>query len=289
MTMTKRPNGFTLIELLVVIAIIAILAAILFPVFAQAREKARQTQCLNNGRNWATAVNMYLQDYDERFPIAIYRARNRVNQECEYTMMTAVEPYIRNRDTLRCPSDAQPLNFHEGARGLTGIGASGGECSEMRELSYMFNFELARPGDHPLNTEWRTNPKPSATLAMVPFPAETSVIFDGHLIVVFNGNCGSVVGMGLIDTAVQARHQEMAITNFVDGHAKVVKARKDRPNCTYSYLVGYQQLRSAQPWCIGEGPYTRRCGEANPRTCQYELEGVVDEDPRGKCYRPLYP
>jgi prepilin-type processing-associated H-X9-DG protein len=159
----------------------------------------------------------------------------------------------------------------------------------MRELSYMFNFELARPGDHPLNTEWRTNPKPSATLAQIPFPAETSVIFDGHLVVVFNGNCGSVVGMGLIDTSVQARHQEMAITNFVDGHAKVVKARKDRPNCTYNYLVGFQQLRPAQPWCIGEGPYLRRCDQAAPRACQYELEGVVDEDARGKCYRPLYP
>jgi prepilin-type N-terminal cleavage/methylation domain-containing protein len=88
-------RGFTLIELLVVIAIIAILAAILFPVFAQARESARKTQCLNNGRNWATAVQMYLTDNDERFPIAIYRARNRANQECEYTMMTAVEPYIQ--------------------------------------------------------------------------------------------------------------------------------------------------------------------------------------------------
>jgi prepilin-type N-terminal cleavage/methylation domain-containing protein len=64
-----RRNGFTLIELLVVIAIIAILAAILFPVFAQAREKARQTQCLSNMRQMGLAVQMYLQDFDERFPL----------------------------------------------------------------------------------------------------------------------------------------------------------------------------------------------------------------------------
>src|ERR1051326_4796013 len=60
-----RREGFTLIELLVVIAIIAILAAILFPVFAQAREKARQTSCLSNNKQYATATLMYLQDYDE--------------------------------------------------------------------------------------------------------------------------------------------------------------------------------------------------------------------------------
>src|SRR5438477_174259 len=64
---TKR--GFTLIELLVVIAIIAILAAILFPVFAQAREKARATMCLSHGRQLGTALTMYLQDYDETYPI----------------------------------------------------------------------------------------------------------------------------------------------------------------------------------------------------------------------------
>jgi prepilin-type N-terminal cleavage/methylation domain-containing protein len=61
-------NGFTLIELLVVIAIIAILAAILFPVFAQAREKARQSSCTSNLKQISNATMMYLQDYDKRFP-----------------------------------------------------------------------------------------------------------------------------------------------------------------------------------------------------------------------------
>src|SRR3978361_1626809 len=64
----RRTNAFTLIELLVVIAIIAVLAAILFPVFAQAREKARQTVCLSNMRQMGMATRIYLLDYEERFP-----------------------------------------------------------------------------------------------------------------------------------------------------------------------------------------------------------------------------
>ncbi|HEY3418665.1 MAG TPA: prepilin-type N-terminal cleavage/methylation domain-containing protein, partial [Armatimonadota bacterium] len=66
----RKRTGFTLIELLVVIAIIAILAAILFPVFAKAREKARQTTCLNNAKQIGVSILMWVQDHDETFPTA---------------------------------------------------------------------------------------------------------------------------------------------------------------------------------------------------------------------------
>src|SRR5689334_23845986 len=69
-TSMKPDKAFTLIELLVVIAIIAILAAILFPVFAQAREKARSISCLSNGNQLGKAVIMYVQDYDETYPFS---------------------------------------------------------------------------------------------------------------------------------------------------------------------------------------------------------------------------
>jgi prepilin-type N-terminal cleavage/methylation domain-containing protein len=84
MRFTNGQRGFTLIELLVVIAIIAILAAILFPVFAQARESARKTQCLSNTRQIGTAVTMYVQDYDEVFS----RSRGRAGAPRQATSRT---------------------------------------------------------------------------------------------------------------------------------------------------------------------------------------------------------
>src|SRR3569833_2553172 len=70
--MTRRSTAFTLIELLVVIAIIAILAAILFPVFAQAREKARQITCTSNMKQIGLAMMQYVQDYDETYPLSLF-------------------------------------------------------------------------------------------------------------------------------------------------------------------------------------------------------------------------
>ncbi len=98
---TKR-YGFTLIELLVVIAIIAILAAILFPVFAQARDKARQTACLSNMKQFGTAWMMYTQDYDETaLPIR--------NPAANYYFSTrdTIDPYVKNKGVYICPSNNQ--------------------------------------------------------------------------------------------------------------------------------------------------------------------------------------
>jgi prepilin-type N-terminal cleavage/methylation domain-containing protein len=283
--MMMKSKGFTLIELLVVIAIIAILAAILFPVFAQAREAARKTQCLSNGRNWATAINMYLQDYDETFPYAIYTTRNAAGQECDYTMIGAVYPYAKNLDILVCPSDGAPMDLSEGIRTVRGVP----ECSGIRKISYMFNFDIALPGEHPWNTDWRTNPNKriAVRLAEIPFPSETVSIYDAHLMVAFNVTCGSVLGMDAIEVPIQARHQAVVAASFIDGHSKVIKARREQPNCIYRYLIGYQALRDARPWCLGEGPYLRKCNEAQPRPCTFQIQGVVDEDQRGKCYRSL--
>ncbi len=107
-----RKSGFTLIELLVVIAIIAILAAILFPVFARAREKARQTTCTSNLKQLALGMLMYVQDYDEKFPgqnIAHYPGGPTAypNDACcveRNIYIHIIGPYIKNRQLGLCPS-----------------------------------------------------------------------------------------------------------------------------------------------------------------------------------------
>jgi prepilin-type N-terminal cleavage/methylation domain-containing protein/prepilin-type processing-associated H-X9-DG protein len=99
-----RQSGFTLIELLVVIAIIAILAAILFPVFAQAREKARQTSCLSNLRQLSSALLMYAGDYDELFPPVVARPDRTVRNLYLMSWMHLLEPYTKNFGVYVCPS-----------------------------------------------------------------------------------------------------------------------------------------------------------------------------------------
>ena len=98
----KAARGFTLIELLVVIAIIAILAAILFPVFAQARAKARQTACLSNMKQIGTAMMMYVQDYDETYPVNNFAYGNGIPNFLS-SWMLHIEPYSKNIQIVECP------------------------------------------------------------------------------------------------------------------------------------------------------------------------------------------
>jgi len=100
----RRRPGFTLIELLVVIAIIAILAAILFPVFAQAREKARTTTCLSNLKQIGHAMLMYDQDYDGLFVPVIARPNRQEKNAYLMTWMYLLEPYTKDRGVFICPS-----------------------------------------------------------------------------------------------------------------------------------------------------------------------------------------
>jgi prepilin-type N-terminal cleavage/methylation domain-containing protein/prepilin-type processing-associated H-X9-DG protein len=95
----SKPKGFTLIELLVVIAIIAILASILFPVFARARENARRASCQSNLKQIGLAIMQYTQDYDETYPYVPWDGGN------TKASGFVLEPYHKSRQLWRCPSD----------------------------------------------------------------------------------------------------------------------------------------------------------------------------------------
>src|SRR5215210_4692083 len=105
--MRPHRSGFTLIELLVVIAIIAILAAILFPVFAQAREKARQTACLSNAKQIALGCRMYAQDYDD----VNVPERLQLKGGSLISFRALLQPYVKNKQVFVCPSVSNLNSF----------------------------------------------------------------------------------------------------------------------------------------------------------------------------------
>src|SRR5438105_3811838 len=121
--MSSRKHAFTLIELLVVIAIIAILAAILFPVFAQAREKARGISCLSNLKQSGLAYAMYTQDYDEstplqKSPVTQRDANNYFAVSGGYWYML-IQPYVKNWQLMLCPDRTGTTTSKSNPAGLS--------------------------------------------------------------------------------------------------------------------------------------------------------------------------
>ncbi len=166
MPRSSKRSGFTLIELLVVIAIIAILAAILFPVFAQAREKARGTSCLSNEKQITLGLLMYIQDYDESFCPCAFGQGTAGAPYTVWDMM--IQPYIKNQQIFVCP-DWQMT--------ATAAMPAGPAAPAPRKLSYgmnyrMFEYSTTVLDDAPIL--WFS----TASLALLANPASTYYIMD---------------------------------------------------------------------------------------------------------------
>lgn len=166
-------RAFTLIELLVVIAIIAILAAILFPVFARAKAAAKKTVCISNLGQIGKAITMYMADYDDIFPFAvdasdkytpeIWSASPTFQAQIPYMPMMheALQPYVRNKDIFKCPGDngTNVLDNHFPVELRTSP-----SMYSIYGMSYFFRTEIAFKQYTQTNFE---------------LPASVNVLFDG--------------------------------------------------------------------------------------------------------------
>ncbi len=195
-------KGFTLIELLVVIAIIAILAAILFPVFARAREKARQSNCLSNLKQLGLAALMYAQDYDELLPYEDYDTDASGDEGAgDTTWRSVVLPYCKNQQIFFCPSKKMTSSVFDG-------GADYGE-----NAGYAINV-----------CHWTSgSPTP-------PFGQALARVEDTASCILFLESDGThEIGCETNDRGWQPsasygkRHNDGANYAFVDGHGKWLK------------------------------------------------------------------
>ena len=253
--MWSRRTAFTLIELLVVIAIIAILAAILFPVFAQARDSARQTSCLSNLKQLSLGYLMYTQDYDENL---IHIKLNNVGGGSAWIgdgryvdsagwWMGRIQPYVKNYQLFACPNDARGDGQSNGWGQAVVLGTNvPGRPRQFFRVSYGLNEWLI------CNPSGSGNTSPIvSTLAGITHPAEMALLSDaiGPLTNDWDmqgGKCCSGymrawyanTEWGVWDNDFDdfqkynrfARHKGGAVFGYLDGHAKyVVNSSTKRP------------------------------------------------------------
>jgi prepilin-type N-terminal cleavage/methylation domain-containing protein/prepilin-type processing-associated H-X9-DG protein len=201
--MRLKRSGFTLIELLVVIAIIAILAAILFPVFARARENARRASCQSNLKQLGLGVIQYRQDYDDRFPIGYY-----YTAAAYVTWGEEIQPYIKSAQIFKCPSSTNVVVY----AGLAGLNASANDYGINAAITQFWQS----PGSWDNSNLCIPNNLGPVIESQIDEPVRTTLIIDSNYFAY--GSHWKEGGFGL-----NKRHFEGTNIAFVDGHVKWLK------------------------------------------------------------------
>jgi prepilin-type N-terminal cleavage/methylation domain-containing protein/prepilin-type processing-associated H-X9-DG protein len=269
-----RRQGFTLIELLVVIAIIAILAAILMPVFAQAREKARQTSCLSNFKQVGTGMMMYVQDYDESYPVSRLSDGTGVFSSWKYGIL----PYVKNLQVYTCPSNLAaicPSNQF--------INPAAWWASSCMDETWILchpssPYRQGSPRCPGLNGPWFSRgytlnggvflSTPAPALAQLDKPAETIWLQDGRNVEPDTGPWASVRcwpgspgisfagdSAATCPTGLRRRygwfvsHTSGATFVFADGHAKTIKLQQAIMNNYFQWACFRDGAQSPATGC----------------------------------------
>jgi len=217
----KLSRGFTLIELLVVIAIIAILAAILFPVFARARENARRASCQSNLKQIGLGILQYVQDYDEKYPMYRVPASGTIPSTFRpFGWADAIQPYVKSTQILQCPSDSATISDSPDAVGFTDYAYNlwiGGYGPTVKG-SGMALAALTQPSLSVLVTDATSSTAGAYTIGNHGTGSGT----DGTCGYYGAPNCGN--GLAHI-TNNGVRHLGGANMAFADGHVKWMKGR----------------------------------------------------------------
>ncbi|MBC8139140.1 MAG: DUF1559 domain-containing protein [Fibrella sp.] len=213
-------SAFTLIELLVVIAIIALLAAILFPVFAQAREKARETTCVSNLKQIGLATRMYVQDYDETFPIFhAYNSAIPPGQPGHKGVEAELEPYAKSRDLFRCPNDNGGPASRKDVPGSESYRDAYG--SSYRFMAACFTVIHGPNGSYQNNAEIDPQyPEKTVTDADYVYPAETRIMRDEMFSFFDAKHDPGGTKYYYTPDFYEPWHQNGGAMVFADGHAK---------------------------------------------------------------------